>query len=239
MLTNTILSDSRKVVAGLDGTLILLGFCPTTIPIILETAKAAWGITDAMVYENMERVAGSPAFLPDGFSLKAEKWTGQSIASAARIHLGVSGTFPKYAVTSFFQQEAGIEPETYITLIHPQAVVFASATLLPGCFIEPGTVISSFATLGMGVSVKRGATVGHHSVLGNYVNINPGATICGRVTIGMGTIIGAGAVVSDGVSIGSNCMIGAGSVVVKDIPDEVVAFGNPCKVTRGFDGRKV
>lgn len=222
-----------------NGILILLGFGPSTIPIILETAYAAWGTREAMVYENIERIADATAYLPEGFSLKAEKWTGQSIPANAIIHIGVSGTFPKYAVTRFFQQEAGIAPEAHVTLIHPQAIVFASATLLPGCFIEPGTVISSFASLGLGVSVKRGATVGHHAVLGNYVNINPGATICGRVTIGRGTIIGAGAVVSDGVSIGSNCIIGAGSVVVKDIPDEVVAFGNPCKVMKGFEGRKV
>jgi acetyltransferase-like isoleucine patch superfamily enzyme len=234
-MNTSALSEQRVV----TGSLILLGFCPTTIPIILETAKAAWGITDAMVYENMERAAELPAYLPNGFSLKAERWTGQSLPGDAIFHLGVSGTFPKWAVTNFFQQEAGIAPDSHVTLVHPQAVVFASAALLPGCFIEPGTVISSFARLGYGVSVKRGATIGHHVALGNYVNINPGATICGQVTIGHATIIGAGAVVSDGVTIGSNCMIGAGSVVVKNIPDNVVAFGNPCKVMKGFEGKKV
>jgi maltose O-acetyltransferase len=35
-----------------------------------------------------------------------------------------------------------------------------------------------------------------------------------------------------GVTIGSNVVIGAGSVVTKDIPDNVVAVGNPCKVVR-------
>jgi len=42
---------------------------------------------------------------------------------------------------------------------------------------------------------------------------------------------GAGVTVCPGVTIGDNCVIGAGSVVVKDIPANSVAAGNPCKVT--------
>jgi acetyltransferase-like isoleucine patch superfamily enzyme len=48
--------------------------------------------------------------------------------------------------------------------------------------------------------------------------------------VGEGTWIGAGAVVIPGIRIGKNCIIGAGSVVVKDIPDGVKAYGNPCKI---------
>jgi acetyltransferase-like isoleucine patch superfamily enzyme len=36
----------------------------------------------------------------------------------------------------------------------------------------------------------------------------------------------------DGIEIGSNTIIGAGSLVVKDIPSNVVAYGNPCRVIR-------
>mgnify|MGYP001625980936 len=42
--------------------------------------------------------------------------------------------------------------------------------------------------------------------------------------------IGAGVQVCPGVTIGSDVVIGAGSVVVRDIPDHVVAAGNPCRV---------
>ena len=44
--------------------------------------------------------------------------------------------------------------------------------------------------------------------------------------------IGGGTVVVPGVTIGSNVVIGAGSVVTRDIPDNVIAFGNPCRVHR-------
>lgn len=52
------------------------------------------------------------------------------------------------------------------------------------------------------------------------------------VHIGNNTWIGAGAIILQGVTIGDNSVIGAGSVVTKDIPANVVAVGNPCKVMR-------
>ncbi len=52
------------------------------------------------------------------------------------------------------------------------------------------------------------------------------------VNIGKNCWIGAGVVVVPGVSIGDNTVIGAGSVVTKDIPANVVAVGNPCRVLR-------
>ncbi len=52
------------------------------------------------------------------------------------------------------------------------------------------------------------------------------------VYIGKNCWIGAGAVIVPGVKIGNNVVIGAGSVVTRDIPDNVVAVGNPCRVMR-------
>ncbi len=52
------------------------------------------------------------------------------------------------------------------------------------------------------------------------------------VHIGCNCWIGAGVSIMPGVSIGENTVIGAGSVVTKDIPDNVVAFGTPCRVIR-------
>ena len=53
-----------------------------------------------------------------------------------------------------------------------------------------------------------------------------------EVTIGDNVWIGGNTVICPGVHIGSNTVIGAGSVVTKDVPDWVVAAGNPCRVIR-------
>lgn len=55
---------------------------------------------------------------------------------------------------------------------------------------------------------------------------------CKPIKIGSNTWIGGGTIVCPGVTIGSNTVIGAGSVVTKDIPDWVIAAGNPCRVIR-------
>lgn len=52
------------------------------------------------------------------------------------------------------------------------------------------------------------------------------------ITIGNNVWLGGNVVVNPGVHIGNNVVIGSGSVVTKDIPDNVIAVGNPCKVIR-------
>lgn len=82
-------------------------------------------------------------------------------------------------------------------------------------------------------------TIGHHVTLAPRVHILAhdastkrflGYTRIGKVSIGNQVFIGASTLVLPGVSIGSNVIIGAGSVVTRDIPDDVVAAGNPARV---------
>lgn len=54
------------------------------------------------------------------------------------------------------------------------------------------------------------------------------------IRIGRNCWLGAGVIVLPGVTIGDNSVIGAGSVVTKDIPSNVVAVGNPCRVLRAI-----
>lgn len=89
-----------------------------------------------------------------------------------------------------------------------------------------------------------------HIYVGDYTLIGPNVTIATAghpinpelrekayqfnrsVKIGRNCWIGAGAVIVPGVTIGDNTVIGAGSIVTKDIPANVVAVGNPCRVLR-------
>lgn len=52
------------------------------------------------------------------------------------------------------------------------------------------------------------------------------------ITIGDNVWVGGNVVINPGVHIGNNAVIGSGSVVTKDIPDRVIAVGNPCRVIR-------
>ncbi|WED28634.1 sugar O-acetyltransferase [Vibrio sp. DW001] len=55
------------------------------------------------------------------------------------------------------------------------------------------------------------------------------------ITIGDNVWIGGGVIICPGVSIGTNSVIGAGAVVTKDVPENVVAAGNPCRVIKKID----
>ena len=57
------------------------------------------------------------------------------------------------------------------------------------------------------------------------------------IRIGKNCWIGAGVIITPGVTIGDNVVIGAGSIVTKDIPSNVVALGNPCRVLREIGER--
>ena len=75
---------------------------------------------------------------------------------------------------------------------------------------------------------------GTHIQVGKNFFANYNCTIIdvAKVIIGDNVWIGGNTVILPGVHIGSNTVIGAGSVVTKDIPDWVIAAGNPCRVIR-------
>lgn len=118
----------------------------------------------------------------------------------------------------------------FSTYVHPSAIVSPSAKIGEGSVVMAGVVINANVVIGKHCIVNTGATIDHDVVLGDYVHVAPGVNISGATVVGEETWIGVGSCVIQCLNIGKNCMIGAGSVVVKDIPDNVVAYGNPCNI---------
>ncbi len=120
----------------------------------------------------------------------------------------------------------------YATAIHPKSIISASAKVGIGTVIMPGTIINADVKIGRHCIINTKASIDHECQIGDYVHIAPGVTISGNVEVGECSWIGVGACIKQGIKIGRNCMIGAGAVVVKDIPDNVVAYGNPCHIIK-------
>lgn len=118
------------------------------------------------------------------------------------------------------------------TILHPSSIVSPRATIGDGSVVMQGAIVQSEAIIGRHCIINTGATIDHECVIDDFVHISPQATLCGNVRIGEGAWIGADAVVIPGVNIGKWTVIGAGSVVVEDVPDNVVAYGNPCRIIR-------
>ena len=84
--------------------------------------------------------------------------------------------------------------------------------------------------IGKNVKVSQFCNIGHDCILEDNVRIMAGVVIGGHVEIGKRTIIGMGATIRNRVKIGVCSLIGQHANVVKDIPDNVIAYGNPCRV---------
>lgn len=129
-----------------------------------------------------------------------------------------------------------------------------------GCYIEPpfhANFGGKHVHFGKAVYANFNLTLvdDTHIYVGDYTKFGPNVTVAtaghpilpqlrekqyqynAAVHIGKCCWIGAGAVITPGVTIGDNTVIGAGSVVTRDIPANVVAVGNPCRVMREIGDR--
>ncbi|MFK3862211.1 acetyltransferase [Pseudoalteromonas rhizosphaerae] len=114
-----------------------------------------------------------------------------------------------------------------ITLIHPSAVISQYAAIAAGTVVFAGVVINAFAKVGAGCIINTGAVVEHDCIIDDFAHICPNVALAGGVIVGSKSWVGIGSQVKQLVSIGNNCLIGAGSTVLKNIPDNVTAFGSP------------
>ena len=115
-----------------------------------------------------------------------------------------------------------------MSVIHPSSYMGLWSTVGRGSFVAAGAVVGANSQVGEFSIVNTGATLDHDSVLGKFSHLAPGVSTGGHVKIGDRTLIGVGTTIRDRVSIGNNCLIGMGSNVLHDVPDNSVAFGNPC-----------
>jgi sugar O-acyltransferase (sialic acid O-acetyltransferase NeuD family) len=123
-------------------------------------------------------------------------------------------------------------PNRWATVIHPTAVISRYATLSPGCVLLAHASVGARAYIGAHCTLLQQSIVSHDSQVGEYSVLASGVCVSGGVTIGSNAYLGARVAVRDGIQIGTRSLIGIGSVVVKDIPAETTAFGNPARPQR-------
>ncbi len=116
------------------------------------------------------------------------------------------------------------------SVIDATAIIGQGVHIEDGVFIGKRAVINAGSSIGACAIINTGAIIEHDCEIGAFSHISPGTILCGQVKIGDDSHVGAGSVVKQMIEIGDNALIGAGSVVVKNIPDNVKAYGNPCKV---------
>lgn len=119
------------------------------------------------------------------------------------------------------------------TIIHPLARISPNAQISSqGVVIGPMAIVQAGACIEKGVVVRDMALVCHNAIVEQFCFIGPKALVGAFAHISNSAFIGQSAtLVSRKVkNVGQNSLIGAGAIVVHDVPDNVIAFGNPAKI---------
>jgi sugar O-acyltransferase (sialic acid O-acetyltransferase NeuD family) len=125
------------------------------------------------------------------------------------------------------------------TIVSSYSFISKSVSLGDGVIVAPFVSIQADAVVSSNVAINTQAIIGHncsildHSVISSQVNLG-GASI-----VGQKSYLGMAAIVREKVLVGNSSIVGMGSVVYKDVPDEVIAVGNPSRVSRRNENKKV
>ena len=205
--------------------LLILGKGDSIITMILDNLYSNNTTPNITIYNNLNLPIFNP-FEHNWFKMKVVEDV--NIDDYDVFTLGVYQPQHKIKII----QSLSPDMSKFINVIHSGLDISKTSFIGVGALINSKVSIAAHTTIGDFVSINRHVSIGHHTVISDYCSINPGTNIAGNVTIGEGTTIGMGTNILHQVKIGKNTIIGAGSVVTKDIPDNVIAYGSPCKIIR-------
>lgn len=120
----------------------------------------------------------------------------------------------------------------FITVVHPHAWVSPSAKIGAGTLVLTGAIVHACCQVGEHAIINTKVSLDHESKLGAFASLLPGVTTGGLVQIGDFSCVCAGSTLSHQVVIGRHTVVGAGSLVLRNLPDEVIAYGVPARVIR-------
>ena len=209
----------------METNLLILGKGDNIITMILDNLYSINNMPNIHIYNNMNLPILN-TFEHDGFNISI--LDNVNMDEYTMLTLGVYQPTHKKKIVETLNPDI----EKFINIIHDGLDISYTSKLGRGVLINSKVSIAAHTTIGDFVSINRHVSIGHHTNIGDYCSINPGVNIAGNVTIGEGTTIGMGTNILHTVKIGKNSIIGSGSVVTKDIPDNVVAYGSPCKIIR-------
>jgi sugar O-acyltransferase (sialic acid O-acetyltransferase NeuD family) len=126
-------------------------------------------------------------------------------------------------------ERLALPPERCAKLVHPTAVLPASATIGPGSVLHATTVLTADIELGAHVAAMPAVVLTHDDAVGDGVTFGAGVRVAGGVTIERGAYIGAGALLREGLTVGAGAVVGMGAVVTRSVPPGEVWAGVPAR----------
>lgn len=172
--------------------------------------------------ETMDNVLGYPIVSRDYFELakKYEKYDEVKF-------LYLLYRYDRIKARSEFRDSFNIPVEKYYNFIHPLSYIAGSAVFGYGNIFLMNTVVNCNAILGNFNTFNSGCLVGHDTVIGNN-NFSAAHTCTGSgLHIRDNNFFGLNCTLKNNINVGNNTFVGQFSNVLKDLNDNVIAFGNP------------
>lgn len=134
---------------------------------------------------------------------------------------GVGGILDINVRVKLFErmESAGL---SFPALVHPRAMVEASAEIGAGVQVFANAYIGSSTILHPKCMINTNAVVSHDCEIGGYSHIAPGALLAGHVQVGERTLLGMGVTTAIGIKIGSGVRVGNGAILYADVPDRTI-----------------
>jgi sugar O-acyltransferase (sialic acid O-acetyltransferase NeuD family) len=119
----------------------------------------------------------------------------------------------------------------FLTLVHPQAIISATASIGEGSIVCPFVIVSDSATLGRFVLANYHASLGHDAQAADYVVLSPYAALGGNSRLAEDVFLGLHASVGPGGKVGARCKISANSCLLSNAPADSIVYGVPGHVS--------
>jgi sugar O-acyltransferase (sialic acid O-acetyltransferase NeuD family) len=123
--------------------------------------------------------------------------------------------------------------------IAPSAVISPSAVIEEGVIIAPFCSVQARAFIGRNAAVNTMAIIGHDVQVAEDAVISSMVNLGGAVKVGPRAYVGMGGMIREKLTVGADSIVGMGSVVHNDVPEEVIAMGNPARVVRRNEDKTV
>jgi acetyltransferase EpsM len=183
------------------------------------------------------------AILDDNTAVHGTKMRGVPVAgplhdarkySQAKFIFGI-GSMKTRLLREEILARTGLNPEDFVTIIHPSAVIDRTAKVEHGCIIHCGVCIGNDAQIGAFSIIAVNSAIAPYVKIGKFSMITSLVVILTGAEIGAMSFIGSHSCITENVKFGALSMVGAGTVVSRNLDSGVFVLGNPMRVISKLD----
>jgi sugar O-acyltransferase (sialic acid O-acetyltransferase NeuD family) len=132
-----------------------------------------------------------------------------------------------------FNQILNLVPNfEFVNAIHPSVIIGNNVKLGVGITAMAGVIFNPKSEIGNFTFFATGAQIEHDCIISDFASVSAGSVTGGYVKLGKFSALTLGVTVLDRLEIGENTVVGAGSLVLKSLPSDVLAYGNPANIIR-------